>query len=161
MGNIILTRKTETSDKVWIKEVMLKSWNSEIVIASKPFNTLQLPGFIAEIENKPVGILTYNIEDGRCEIVSLNSTVEKKGVGTMLINKIKQFAQEEKYKSVWLVTSNDNIDALRFYQKRGFRITKIYPDAIEEARKLKPQIPEIGDYGIPMKDAFELEFNLS
>ncbi|MDP2585543.1 MAG: GNAT family N-acetyltransferase, partial [Candidatus Levybacteria bacterium] len=70
----------------------------------------------------------------------------------------KELAKERGLKSVWLVTSNDNIDSLRFYQKRGFRITKVYPNAIDKARKIKPEVPVIGKYGIPLKDALELEY---
>jgi len=77
-----------------------------------------------------------------------------------MIEKVKEFAGKKGIKNVWLLTSNDNIDSLKFYQKRGFRITKVYPDAINRARKIKPEIPEIGNYGIPLKDALELEYKL-
>lgn len=139
---------------------MTEAWGSEIVVASKPFNTLKTPGFIAEIDGKIAGIFTYNVSGNRLEIVSLNSIIEGHGVGSALIEKSKDLAKEKKLKSVWLVTSNDNIDAFKFYQRRGFRITKVYPNAIDEARKLKPSIPEVGDYGIPLKDALELEYKI-
>ena len=161
MENLILVRIIKETDKDWIRSLMIKSWGSEVVIASKPFNTMKLPGFIAEIDGKLIGVLTYNIANEKCEIVSLNSSVEGKGIGTALIKKVKKFAKEKNYKCILLVTSNDNIDAFRFYQKKGFRIIKIYPNAIEEARKLKPQIPKTGYYEIPMKDAIELEHRLS
>lgn len=161
MAGLIHIRSIGESDKEWMKKVMIASWGLEIVIASKPFNTLEIPGFIAELDGKPSGVVTFDIAGGKCEIVSLNSLEKAKGIGTALLNKIIEFAKEKHCTSVWMVTSNDNIDALRFYQKRGFRITKIYPNAIDEARKLKPQIPLIGDYGIPMKDAIELEYLLT
>lgn len=160
MKNKISIRPIEEKDKEWIKKVMVDTWNSEMVVSSKLFNTLILPGFVAELNDQPTGVVTFNTADGKLEIVSLNSTLEGKGVGSALIEKVKEFAKEKKLKTVWLVTSNDNIDSLKFYQKRGFRITKVYPDAIDEARKIKPQIPEIGDYGIPLKDALELEYKL-
>ena len=159
MENISI-RPIEEEDKEWIKKVMVDAWNSEMVAASKLFNTLTLPGFVAELNDQPTGVVIFNTADGKLEIVSLNSTLEGKGVGSALIEKVKDFAKEKKLKSVWLLTSNDNIDSLKFYQKRGFRITKVYPDAIDEARKTKPDIPEIGDYGIPLKDALELEYKL-
>ena len=159
MENISI-RPIEEEDKEWIKKVMVDAWNSEMVAASKLFNTLTLPGFVAELNDQPTGVVIFNTADGKLEIVSLNSTLEGKGVGSALIEKVKDFAKEKKLKSVWLLTSNDNIDSLKFYQKRGFRITKVYPDAIDEDRKTKPDIPEIGDYGIPLKDALELEYKL-
>lgn len=154
----ILVRTIEEKDKEWIKKVMVEAWSSEMVAASKLFNTLTLPGFVAELDGQLAGAVTYDIANGKLEIVSLNSTKAGKGIGTALIEKVKKFAEKGGLKSVWLVTSNDNIDSLRFYQKRGFRITKIYSDAIDKARKTKPEIPEIGSYGIPLKDALELEY---
>jgi len=161
MEDNISVREIKGTDKAWVKEVMVQNWGSEMVITSQSFNTLELPGFIAEIDKKAVGVLTYNIENVECEIVSLNSIVSGRGVGTSLIDKMKEVSREKKCKNIKLATSNDNIDALKFYQKRGFRIVKIYPNAIEEARKIKPQIPEVGSYGIPIKDLIELGFVLS
>lgn len=140
---------------------MVDAWKSEMVIASRLFNVLTLPGFIAEIDNKPIGIVTFNITDEKLEIVSLNSILEGQGVGSTLIEKVKKLAKEKNLKSVWLVTSNDNLDSLKFYQKRGFGITKVCPDAIDKARKIKPEIPKIGNYGIPLKDTLELECKIS
>jgi N-acetylglutamate synthase-like GNAT family acetyltransferase len=156
----ILIRSIEEKDKKWIKKVMIDAWNSEMVVASKLFNILTLPGFIAELNGKLAGVVTYNVEGEKLEIVSLNSVEEQKGIGTALIGKVKDFVKEKGIKSIWLVTSNDNIDSLKFYQKRGFRITKVYPDAIDNARKIKPEIPIIGNYGIPLKDALKLECKL-
>jgi GNAT superfamily N-acetyltransferase len=161
MENKILIRSIGKTDKNWIKKVMIEAWGSEMMVASKLFNTLILPGFIAEIDNKPTGIITYDIADERLEIVSLNSILEGHGIGSALIERVKKLAGEKNLKMVWLVTSNDNIDSLKFYQKRGFRITKIHPDAIDKARKIKPEIPKIGNYGIPLKDALELECKTS
>ena len=158
MQKKILIRPIVENDKNWIKKVMINAWKSEMIAASKLFNTLILPGFIAETNSRPTGIVTFDIADGRLEIVSLNSILEGHGIGSALIEKVKKLAKEKNFKSVWLVTSNDNLDSLKFYQKRGFRITKVHPNAIDQARKIKPQIPKIGNYGIPLKDALELEY---
>lgn len=160
MENTITVRPIKDTDAQWITEVMTAAWGSIMVAASRLFNSLELPGYIAEVNTKPVGIITYDILDGRLEIVTLNSWLHGCGVGTTLIEQVKKLTKERNLGSVWLTTSNDNIDALRFYQKRGFRITKVYPDAIDEARKTKPEIPEIGNYGIPLKDALELELKI-
>ena len=156
----IFVRKIEPKDIDWVKKVLIESWGSETVIGTKPFDAPKLPGFIAEINEKPVGLLTYNIEGDNLEIVSIDSLENGKGIGTALMDKAKETAKDNNLNKVSLVTSNDNVDALRFYQKRGFRIVKIYPDAIDEARKIKPQIPLLGNYGIPLKDALELEYKI-
>lgn len=156
----ISVRPIEEKDKEWIKKVMIDDWSSEMVVASKLFNTLMLSGFIAEFNDQLTGVVAYDIADGRLEIVSLNSAQQGKGIGTALIEKVKELAKKKGLKSVWLVTSNDNIDSLKFYQKRGFRIIKVYPDAINKARKIKPEIPLVGSNGIRIKDALELEYKL-
>ncbi len=56
-----------------------------------------------------------------------------------------------------VVTTNDNVDALRFYQKRGFVLCELRRDAITAGRRLKPTIPWLGTYGIPLRDELELE----
>ena len=62
---------------------------------------------------------------------------------------------------MWLITTNDNLNALRFWQKRGFHLIKIYPSAIDKvSRKIKPQIPKMGADGIPIRDEIELEMKL-
>lgn len=58
---------------------------------------------------------------------------------------------------IWLITTNDNLNALGFYQKRGFRIKAVYPGAVDEARRIKPEIPLAASNGIPIRDEIELE----
>lgn len=94
------------------------------------------------------------------EIVSLNSLVKEKGIGTALINRIIGFAKKNEVKRIWLITTNDNINAIKFYQKRGFKIIGVYPGAVNISRRLKPSIPEIGNHRIPISDEIEFEMRL-
>ena len=103
-------------------------------------------------------MITYNIKKNECEIVTLNSLIKKKGIGTVLVEKVKKIAKKMNRKRVWLITTNDNIDALCFWQRIGFVLKAIYPGAMSISRKLKPEIPLIGHYGIPIRDEIELEF---
>ncbi|HRN70399.1 MAG TPA: GNAT family N-acetyltransferase [Candidatus Woesebacteria bacterium] len=154
-------RQILPTDAVWIKNLLTQEWGSSIVVSRGTLhNTDKLPGIVAEIDSKPVGLLTYQITEDKCEIVTLNSIVQGKGVGTGLITKLKTIAKEKGCKKIWTITTNDNTDALLFYQKRGFRLVALYPNAIEQSRKLKPQIPQIGINGIPIRDEIELELNL-
>ena len=89
--------------------------------------------------------------------MSINATVEGLGAGSALISAVEQAVNRAGVGRIWLITSNDNLDALRFYQRRGYRITAVYPNAIDEARKLKPTIPQVGYYEIPIHDEIELE----
>jgi hypothetical protein len=82
------------------------------------------------------------------------------GVGTALIEAVKVAAIEAGCRRLWLMTTNDNLHALGFYQRRGFRLVAVYPGAVDAARLLKPEIPLLGNDGIPIRDEIELEIAL-
>lgn len=58
---------------------------------------------------------------------------------------------------VVLITTNDNINAIRFYQKRGFDMAHLFHNALDVSRKLKPEIPLIGENSIPLQHEIEFE----
>jgi len=120
----------------------------------------QLDGFVFEDENEWVGLLTFFIKDDECEVTSLDSLREGKGIGTQLIDKAIETARARKCNRLFLITSNDNLHALGFYQKRGFEIVTVYRGAVNESRKRKPGIPLVGMNGIPLRDEIELEIKL-
>ena len=91
------------------------------------------------------------------EIVSIDSTHPGRGVGTALIEAVKKEARRQGCRRLWLITTNDNLNALRFYQKRGFALVAVHRNAIEISRRLKPEIPLTGHDGIPLRDEIELE----
>jgi GNAT superfamily N-acetyltransferase len=107
-----------------------------------------------------VGLVTYNIVDDSCEIVTLNSTYPSSGIGTALVEAVRDIAIKSACKRLWLITTNDNLNALRFYQKRSFVLVAVHRNALELSRKLKPEIPMIGNHGIPLRDEIELEMML-
>jgi len=73
---------------------------------------------------------------------------------------VEKLAKMKNCSRIWLITTNDNVDALRFYQKRGYEIKSVHRYAIEESRKIKPQLPFVGKYGIPIRDEIEMEKSL-
>jgi N-acetylglutamate synthase-like GNAT family acetyltransferase len=153
-------RPVNSDDGDWIAQFITQRWGAEFIAAHyEVFHCRDLPGFIAVEREKKVGLLTYKIVAGDCEIVSLDSLRPCAGIGTSLIDAVKRAAVESGCRWLWLVTTNDNMNALRFYQKRGFSMVKINRNAIEFARKLKP-VPLIGVDGIPLRDEIELEMIL-
>ncbi len=159
--NDFLTRSTKASDRPWITSFVKSHWGSNIVVAKgRVLHPVELSGFATFKGSNPVGLLTYRIEGGDCEIVTIDSTAEDEGIGTALIEAVKKRAKVKGCRRIWLITTNDNLRALGFYQKRGFRIVALYPNAIEKSRKLKPQISMKAVNGIPIRDELELELNL-
>lgn len=84
------------------------------------------------------------------------------GTGTALLEAVAEEARAGAAKRLWLVTTNDNLDALRFYQRRGLRLVRLRPGAVTEPRRqLEPEIPLAGNHGIPIRDELELEMDLT
>jgi GNAT superfamily N-acetyltransferase len=159
--NDFLVRPIQASDSSWIASFVESHWGSEIVVAKgRVIRPAQLDGFAAFKEKEPVGLLTYRIEGLDCEIVTIDSTAKGAGIGTALIDAVKRKAKTIGCKRLWLITTNDNLNALQFYQKRGFQLIALYPDAVEASRRLKPQIPAKAANGIPIRDELELELEL-
>ncbi|UWP84745.1 GNAT family N-acetyltransferase [Dactylosporangium fulvum] len=102
-------------------------------------------------------MLTYEVDAPGLEIVTVDAPARRQGVGTALLEAAREVAVRSGVRRVWLITTNDNLDALRFYQRRGMRITRAHPGAVQRARLHKPAIPVVGDYGITLHDELELE----
>lgn len=107
-----------------------------------------------------LGLITYRISDDEMEILSLDSIRENCGTGTALLNRALSEARARRLRRVKLITTNDNLRAMQFYQKRGFDMIKLHHNALEQSRKLKPEIPLIGDNGIPLRHEIEFEMKL-
>ncbi len=118
----------------------------------------ELDGIAAYEGDALAGLVTYTVGNGECEIISLDSIREGQGIGTWLIEAAIEKAREAGCFKVKLITTNDNLGAIRFYQKRGFDMTRIYRNAIDESRRLKPSIPLTGEYGILIKHEIEFEY---
>jgi len=140
---------------------MVDHWGAEIVVSrGVAYTGADLPGFVAEMDGERVGLLTLNIANDECEIVTLDSLREGIGIGAALIDAARQTALEAGCRRLWLITTNDNLHMIGFSQKRGFRLAAVHCGAIAASRKIKPQIPEIGIGGISIRDEIELEICL-
>ena len=155
-------REVRADDRDWVIGLLTKRWGSaRIVTRGRLLHADKLPGFVVESESDLIGLVTYRIDGTECEIISLDSLVERQGVGERLLSSVRKAAVDAGCNRLWLITTNDNIPAQRFYQKRGFSLVNVHKDAIDHARKLKPEIPDIGQNGTPIRDEIELEMLLS
>ncbi len=137
-------------------------WGSpQMVISSGVYKCSELDGYaVVNTENQIIGLITYVFLKNQCEIIFLDSLEKGKGIGTILLQEVELNARRHRCDRVALVTTNDNLPALRFYQKRGFQLVKVYRNAVARAREIKPEIPLIGIDGIPIRDEIELEKRL-
>jgi GNAT superfamily N-acetyltransferase len=152
-----LVRPVTLADADTVRELLVASWGGTTVAAHGAlFDAAMLPGLLAERDGQPVGVLTYRIEGGSLEVVTIDAQPAGGGVGTALLAAAAEVARAAGCARLWLVTTNDNLDALRFYQRRGLRIAGVEPGAVARSRALKPGIPLVGAYGIPLRDEITL-----
>jgi GNAT superfamily N-acetyltransferase len=161
-GREVSVRRAAEDDRPWIGEVVRRRWGADVVVSRGVLHRpALLPAFVAELDGVRSGILTYRRGAGECEIVTLDSLAERLGVGSALIAAAQTEAEMSGCNRLWLVTTNDNLNAIRFYQKRGFRLCALHRNALEVSRRLKPEIPLLGNEGIPITDEIELELALN
>jgi ribosomal protein S18 acetylase RimI-like enzyme len=154
-------RRLISNDLPELNEFWEEQWGgTEMLVHGVVFRTNQLDGFVAEEQGRWTGLVTFFMSHDGCEIISLNSLEEGHGTGTKLIEEAIRAARAENCKRIFLSTTNDNLHALGFYQKRGFELAAIRRGAVNESRKIKPQIPLTGFDDIPIRDEIELEMLL-
>ena len=151
-------RPATAEDRDALDAVLLASWGElRAAAGGRLYELNTLPALLATVENgQVVGALTYEVSDLAIEVVSIDATVPNRGIGTALLEAAAAIGAEHRARALWLVTTNDNLDALRFYQRRGLHILEVHPDAVADSRKLKPSIPLVGAYGIPIRDEIVL-----
>jgi GNAT superfamily N-acetyltransferase len=130
------------------------------VVHDRAYDLRMLPALVVDGPDGPAGALAYDIADGAMEVVAIVADPPGGGVGSALMRAAVEKAGGAGLHRIWLVTTNDNLGALRFYQRRGLRIVGIDRGAVDRARRLKPTIKTVGVYGIPLHDELILELNL-
>ncbi|MFQ5590115.1 MAG: GNAT family N-acetyltransferase [Phycisphaerae bacterium] len=135
-----------------------KHWHSRLVMSrGRQFYPHQERGFFEHRDGEIIGLLTYHIDGDSMEILTLNSTQEGHGIGSSLMLSAIEIARTCNCRQVVLSTTNDNLRAIGFYQRLGFRLVAVNVGVVDEARKIKPQIPETGERGIPIHDEIVME----
>jgi ribosomal protein S18 acetylase RimI-like enzyme len=125
-------------------------------------DVLGLNGFGAWNGDVLAGVATYAVDGDRVELAALAvaASRRRRGIGAALVDRVVDAARAAAAREVWLVTTNDNLDALRLYQLHGFALTELRGGAVDRARALKPSIPLVGRYGIPLRDELVLTLPL-
>jgi GNAT superfamily N-acetyltransferase len=154
-------RPVELRDRDWVDRFLAERNSGRVAAHGELFYPPELPGLIAERDGEPIGLATYRIDGDECELVTLHSRVENAGAGSALIEALAATAREAGCRRLYLITTNDNTHALRFYQRRGLRLVALRAGAVDEARRtLKPEIGEVGNDRIAIRDELELELPL-
>lgn len=160
MTRILLVRPILEAEREWLAEKLQERWGSTSIASRVLHDAAALPALVCVRGTERAGMATFALADGACELVTLNAFERGRGVGSALLAAVAAAARADGASRLWLITTNDNLDALRFYQRRGFRLGAVHRGAVDDARRLKPNIPLIGEHGIPIHDEAELELAL-
>lgn len=155
-------RPFREADRVWAEPFLFPAGPPHRVVSKgRLHDPFDQAGLVAHRGEQPMGLTTYRVEGDECELLTIGSLVHDTGVGTTLIDAVRAAAHDAGCLRVWLVTTNDNTRAIRFYQRRGFRLRGLRPGAIDEYRRtVKPEIPLRGNDDIRIRDELELVIDL-
>jgi N-acetylglutamate synthase-like GNAT family acetyltransferase len=150
----MIVRDRSEDDLPWIAELLRERWGDTIVVVhGEAIDAMTLPALIAGARQ---GLATYRVRDQEAELVTLDAVTPRREIGTELLNALVERLTEQGVRRLSVTTTNDNLAALAFYQRRGFRFRRLRPGAVEDARRLKPAIPLLGENGIPIRDEIDL-----
>ena len=130
-----------------------------MVICGKMVNVSAGEGMLVYLGGALCAVCCYAVDGDLAQITLLDSSVENRGIGSALIERVRAIAAARGCRALRLITTNDNLRAIGFYQKRGFVLTRVNVDALEQSRKLKPGIPLVGEHDIPL--LHEIEFSMA
>lgn len=157
----MVLQKIDQRNRKRINDFIIRHWVTlQMVVHRERIDLGKAEGWYACEDDEIIGLVTYRIIGKEMEILSLDSLRENNGTGTALLHQALSDARAFGLLRIRLITTNDNLRALRYYQKRGFDIIRFYHNALDDARKLKPEIPLIGMDEIPLRHEIELEYNL-
>jgi ribosomal protein S18 acetylase RimI-like enzyme len=158
----IAVRDIEPADREWVRAFLQQHFGSTRVVSRNVLHQADdLPGFIATYRGEPSALLTYCVVNGELEVVSLHAAVRGRGLGSRLLASARERARDLRCRRLWLMTTNDNEPAIRFYTRRGMHLAAVHRGAIAESRKLKPEISLFGVGGRPIVDEIEFELRPS
>lgn len=155
----IVVREPDQADRIWLARQLRASWGTTTIVSrGQAHDAARASSLVALAAGERVGLATFRFDHGQCELLTLDALRRHVGIGSALLAGVAQQALDQRCRRLWLITTNDNLEAMRFYQRRGMRLVAVHRGAVDEARRIKPSIPEVGEYRIPLHD--ELEFEL-
>jgi GNAT superfamily N-acetyltransferase len=154
----VRVRHREARDRAEVESFLADRHSLRVARLGRLEDPLDHPALVAERDGALAGVLTFVVGNDDCEILTLHAAERLAGTGTALLDAVETLASDAGCNRLWLITTNDNVDALRFYQRRGFRLAALHRGAVERSRaELKPEIPRTGEHGIDLRDELELD----
>jgi GNAT superfamily N-acetyltransferase len=153
----VAVRPLHEHERPWAAIVLRERWAGDVVLGrGREHRPAELPTLVAEADGERVGLATYEVEDEDAELVTLDALREGAGAGGALVEAVVDAAQATGCRRVRLMTTNDNLAALRLSQRHGFALVALRPGAVDRSRERKRTIPRRGHGGIPLTDELDL-----
>jgi ribosomal protein S18 acetylase RimI-like enzyme len=157
----IVVRARAPADDAWVVSSLEREWGS--VLAARRGELVDasaLPGYVAEVDGQPVGLATIAVRGAEAEVVSIATSLPRRGVGRALLVRCVEHARSVGCRRLWLTTTNNNIAAIAFYQQVGLDLCAFHRGAVARSRVLKPVIPLRDAAGLPIDHELEFEIRL-
>lgn len=154
-------RALRADERGWLAEHLQLAWGSTTIVGrGLARDASQLPAIVCTSGEQLLGLATFEIADGVCELVTIEAFRRREGIGTALLDAVIERARERGASRLLVITTNDNLAAQRFYERRGLSLVAVHAGAVDEARKLKPEIPLHAEDGTPIRDEVEMGLRL-
>ncbi len=146
-----------SEDVETIEEMVKLFWGDpKQLMFNQSFIVTEYPAIVVKNNGKLVGFISYTpFDDDAVLILALGILPQFQGcgIGKELVAHIEKIAQKQGHQRLLVVTTNDNLPALAFYQRIGFQLYEVVPNVV--AQKLGGLYPGIAD--IPIRDELRLQ----
>lgn len=152
----VLVREATDADRAAARELFEHDFGrTKIVAFGEVMDIDQMPALVAVLHDGPSGALAYRLLGDALHIVALATDPmwQRSGVGGHLLVEAELLARRLNLKRLVVATTNDNLPALYFYQRREYRLTELVPNSV--IAHTHTELP--GFAGIPVRDEVRLE----
>ncbi len=152
-------REAVAADFDWIHEHAEAIGGRQVVSQGVLHTLAEHPGLVAEEDSQPIGYAIYREEARACELLAIQVITQWRGYGSALLDALEDRCRGRGLESIRLSTTNDNLPALRFYQRRGYRLEALHPGEFANVLRLKGLDPDhevTGIDGVPIRDEIVL-----
>ena len=149
--------RLEAADAAFIDEEWRRLLGLPVVSLDREYRPTDVEGLVYRDDGGvPQGLVTWRVDGDGGEIVTVDAFEQGRHVGGRLLNGAEEELRRRGARGVTIMTTNDNLRAIAFYVRHGYRIVAVHLDAMERVRLLKPAVPETGQDGLPLRDVIEL-----
>lgn len=149
--------RLEPAAAAFIEEQLRELWGLPIVSLEREYTPDDVAGLVYRDEwGEPQGLITWHIDGRKAEIVTIDAFEQGRHIGGRLLDGAEQELRGRGVKRITIMTTNDNLRAITFYMRHGYRLVGVHLDAMDRVRQRKPDVPAVGHDNLPLQDVMEL-----